>query len=382
MKRPELGLSEVEVLDIETRATAQREVAELLVEQVEYADVVILNKDELLTPPSRRALLHEVVQTLNPWAVVVPANYSKVPLEEFLGVNEGKMGVALSGALDDHKESVEGSVRLAQEAAAAAAKAKHDHGHEHEVKGGAHQHAHDDEADHDPTTCTDPTHDHSKDVQSSHSHLHAHAHDEHDHDPATCTDPTHDHSHDHKHGKEEECHEPGCTDPTHNHSHDHSSHSHDKTASQTTAESRFRIGTSVYLQRRPFHPDRFADFVEELAASSYVSLENIIGKKKGGGGQGFSSSSSTPEKPKPVARVMTGLLRSKGFIWYVVVGVLLYASPSHPPTHPCTHLGWPAPTRPPSTTPTRAAPSRSLAWAGGGPRCRRSSGHKNGKGTS
>lgn len=91
LKRPELGLNElmeaegrgkegVYSLDIETRATAQREVAELLVEQVEYADVVILNKDGLLPAP-RRSLLREVVQTLNPWAVVVPANYSQVHLE-------------------------------------------------------------------------------------------------------------------------------------------------------------------------------------------------------------------------------------------------------------------------------------------------------------
>lgn len=89
LKRPELGLAEmmqsgpeggIRSLDIEARATAQREVAELLVEQVEYADVVILNKDGLLAHPSR-ALLAEVAQTLNPWALVVPANYSRVPLE-------------------------------------------------------------------------------------------------------------------------------------------------------------------------------------------------------------------------------------------------------------------------------------------------------------
>lgn len=104
--------------------------------KVEYADVVILNKDELLVQ-ERRGLLREVslhvlcarvfdwkrrrwmrlhsvlsshhthlhthnpippvfhvqvVQTLNPWAAVVPANFSRVPLPDFLGVNEGRMG--------------------------------------------------------------------------------------------------------------------------------------------------------------------------------------------------------------------------------------------------------------------------------------------------
>jgi G3E family GTPase len=103
MKRPELGLNEliegeggreegVFSLDIETRLTAQREVADLLVEQVEYADVVILNKDGLL-PSLSRSLLREVVQTLNPWAVVVPANYSRIPLEVGReGVGKGERG--------------------------------------------------------------------------------------------------------------------------------------------------------------------------------------------------------------------------------------------------------------------------------------------------
>ena len=69
-KRPELGLEELVQpdgqLDVETRITAQREVADLLVEQVEYADVVILNKDELLTP-ARRSVLREVSDPPEAW---------------------------------------------------------------------------------------------------------------------------------------------------------------------------------------------------------------------------------------------------------------------------------------------------------------------------
>jgi hypothetical protein len=37
-------------------------------------------------------LQKQVVQTLNPWAAVIPANFSRVSLGDFLGVNEGKMG--------------------------------------------------------------------------------------------------------------------------------------------------------------------------------------------------------------------------------------------------------------------------------------------------
>lgn len=42
------------------------------------------------TPPFGKK--RQVVQTLNPWAAVLPSNYSRVALPEFLGVNEGKMG--------------------------------------------------------------------------------------------------------------------------------------------------------------------------------------------------------------------------------------------------------------------------------------------------
>jgi len=65
-------------------------------------------------------------------------------------------------------------------------------------------------------------------------------------------------------------------------------------------------GTSIYLQRRPFHPDRFADFVESVAAASYTALENTMNAQGG---------ASTGAMSKDLERVITGLLRSKGFLW-------------------------------------------------------------------
>jgi G3E family GTPase len=48
-----------------------------LYRQVEFADVVLLNKIETLSG-ERAGLLKEVVQTLSPWAVLVPTTHSQV----------------------------------------------------------------------------------------------------------------------------------------------------------------------------------------------------------------------------------------------------------------------------------------------------------------
>lgn len=81
-------------------------------------------------------------------------------------------------------------------------------------------------------------------------------------------------------------------------------HTHNPPQKTNTHPTRHTKGTSIYLQRRPFHPDRFADFVEALAVASYSALENAIEGKKGEMG-----------KDVDLERVVTGLLRSKGFLW-------------------------------------------------------------------
>ena len=144
----------------------QRSVVDLLVEQVECADVLLLNKKDLVSEKQMDRLA-EIMRALNPTAIVKQCEFGDAALNEVLGV-AGEEGAARIGPVDEHKVAVAAS------------------------KGAAC----------DDPACTDPSH--------------LHAHDAHDH----AAKEEHSHaSHDHAHAKEEDCTDPTCTDPTHDHSH-------------------------------------------------------------------------------------------------------------------------------------------------------------------
>ncbi|WP_158901708.1 zinc metallochaperone GTPase ZigA [Burkholderia sp. L27(2015)] len=60
-----------------------RNVVDLLVEQVEFCDVLVLNKADLVTPDELKQL-ETIVHALNPRARIVHAEFGKVPLREVL----------------------------------------------------------------------------------------------------------------------------------------------------------------------------------------------------------------------------------------------------------------------------------------------------------
>ena len=64
-------------------AEDQRNLAELLVDQVEFADVVIVNKADLVSSDERRRLKHALRQ-LNRTAEILEASYCQVPLSKVL----------------------------------------------------------------------------------------------------------------------------------------------------------------------------------------------------------------------------------------------------------------------------------------------------------
>ena len=71
-----------------------RSLASLLVEQVEFADVIVLNKIDLATPAQRHAV-EARVRALNPDARLVPAIRGQVPVKEILGTGLFDMDAAV-----------------------------------------------------------------------------------------------------------------------------------------------------------------------------------------------------------------------------------------------------------------------------------------------
>ena len=177
--------------DQEAGAAARRAVSQLLVEQVEVADVILLNKADRVDAPAM-ARLQELIGAINGFATVLPCEYAVVDPTQVL-VPRRDDGVALSNEVMDHKSAVDMALWLRAKAPAPTAAA---HDHSHSEAEATHEHSHSD------AECTDPTHDHS-------------------HSEAECTDPTNDHSHS----------DAECTDPTHDHSHSDAEAAHDHTHS-------------------------------------------------------------------------------------------------------------------------------------------------------
>ena len=231
----------------------QRSVVDLLVEQVECADVLLLNKKDLVSEKQMDRLA-EIMQALNPTAIVKRCEFGDAALNEVLGV-AGDEGAARVGPVDEHKVAVAAS------------------------KG----------ASCDDPDCSDPCHLHAHDAKHEKE-------EEACADPA-CTDPTHDHSHkahDHAHAaKEEDCPE-GCTDPTHDHSHKAHDHAHGHT------HDAIGIDSFVYAARRPFAPSRLQELLRALPADVTAAISD-----------GKADHSSL----NPTARALATIVRSKGFLW-------------------------------------------------------------------
>ncbi len=68
---------------MEVSETDTRSIAELLIDQVEFADRILLNKIDTVTDDEQERV-RSMLRRLNPRADIVPTTYSKVPLDEVL----------------------------------------------------------------------------------------------------------------------------------------------------------------------------------------------------------------------------------------------------------------------------------------------------------
>ncbi|WP_411823117.1 zinc metallochaperone GTPase ZigA [Leptospira sp. 'Mane'] len=73
--------------NLEAAKEDERDLVDLLVEQVEFANVIILNKWSMLNQKNQTKLL-SVLKSLNSDAEIIPADYSKVSLEKLLNTKQ------------------------------------------------------------------------------------------------------------------------------------------------------------------------------------------------------------------------------------------------------------------------------------------------------
>jgi len=135
----------VETYDAMKWVEVERKVVDLLTEQVECADMVVINKVDAVEKEADVGALRAIVGALNPTAQLFECSYGKVPMHDIFGRDKGKIG------LSDDDEDIRSAVRAAREAEAQSAGGHGGHGH-------SHSHGH--------------THGHTH----GHSHAHAHAH--------------------------------------------------------------------------------------------------------------------------------------------------------------------------------------------------------------
>jgi len=67
----------------ELNADDERTVTDLLIDQIEFCDVLVLNRTDLITATERERL-HAILKTLNPRARIVESQFGQVPLKEVL----------------------------------------------------------------------------------------------------------------------------------------------------------------------------------------------------------------------------------------------------------------------------------------------------------
>lgn len=191
-----------------------RPVVDLLVEQVECADYVILNKSDMIDDQTMESL-KVIIGSLNPLATIDSCEHGKIDVNRIFGAETNPGIVARLNTEGHHRGSV-----------AAAKACEEDLSHPHSQE----------DCNHQENACHHDSHDH-------------------DHSCGDC--------------KSNQCHHHG-----HESGHQHSHESSQKKRETTTAASRFGIFSFVYTRRRPFHPQRLKELVLKwMPVSSNKALD-------------------------------------------------------------------------------------------------------------
>jgi G3E family GTPase len=186
----------------------EEDIANLLIQQIEFCTTIIINKVDKVTP-EQLANVKAVIKALQPEARLIEAEYCKVDLKDVLDTNLFDFEKAYRSA---------GWIKEME-------RADEEEDEEYELKHGHHDHDDDDD-------------------DEEHGHHGHHNHDDDDDDEEHGHHGHHGHDDDEEHGH-------------HGHHHHHHHHHHGEGEVEE-----YGIGTFVYYRRRPFDQAKFDKFAE------------------------------------------------------------------------------------------------------------------------
>ena len=143
-------------------AIAEEDIENLIIQQIEFCNIVLLNKRSEVAPAELERL-RQIVHNLNPGARIIEADYAEVDLDELVNTNSFDYGET-----EGQAGWVKELERLTTDDEDEEARRHHD-GEEH--------HHHHDEEEHDHHH---EEHDHEDDEDEGHEHHHHHHHHHHD----------------------------------------------------------------------------------------------------------------------------------------------------------------------------------------------------------
>ena len=309
--------------------TGDRMVVDLLVEQLECADAIVLNKVDRVTD-AEKDKVSGLLRTVNSLATVHATQFGKIDLDVLLGRSpDAPPLIPALNTEGHHRADVESARQSMRRSSQQRTGHHHGHSHAHGHDGRGHghdHHGHDhhghDHHGHDHHHGDEKNghhHDHHHgDEKNGHHHDHHHGdeknghhHDHHGHHDHHHGDEKHGHQHhghhDHHHDHGAECTAEGCT-------HEHHHHHHHHEDEMTTAEKRFGIRSFVYESRRPFSVDRVMQMLlPGLDAEVSPETEILLRSHSKDGAGTILRKARDGENAE--AHPMKSVLRSKGFLW-------------------------------------------------------------------
>ena len=144
-------------------AIAEEDIENLIIQQIEFCNIVLLNKRSEVAPAELERL-RQIVRNLNPGAQILEADYANVELDDLINTN-----CFSYGETEGQAGWVKELERLTTDAEDEEAKRHHD-GEEH------HHHDDDDDDEHEHHHHHDHDHDDDDDDDEEHGHHHHHHH--------------------------------------------------------------------------------------------------------------------------------------------------------------------------------------------------------------